>query len=204
MSSLLRIDEHWSMESDKWDFQRKEQQRRREYHFSIKFNWSNLVSFQCRPIDRWFERFNLNPSEFDFQYFSGRDLVIQFRREALILFKLIFLPKVSSSLDIIHVITHWKSHENNCNSCSSYSQFVVLFIWWESFFFSNRINRTWSVWMYNHRWNTPNSQRRNRCLQSNRIAIMNTSFLTEWDEKNMKDGWRQFPVNSIKNKIFFQ
>lgn len=44
-------------------------------------------------FDQFVDRLNVNPPQFDLKYFSARDLVQQYRRKTLILFKLLLLQK---------------------------------------------------------------------------------------------------------------
>jgi hypothetical protein len=44
-------------------------------------------------FEQFVDNLNLNPPIFNLEFYSARDLVIQYRRKALILFKLILLQK---------------------------------------------------------------------------------------------------------------
>ncbi len=44
-------------------------------------------------FEEFVDNINKNPPKFDLKYYSARDLVIQYRRKTLILFKLILLQK---------------------------------------------------------------------------------------------------------------
>jgi hypothetical protein len=48
---------------------------------------------KTKILQEFVDNLNKNPPKFDLQYYSARDLVVQYRRKTLILFKLILLQK---------------------------------------------------------------------------------------------------------------